>query len=51
MYSHIDIGSDGKIIGIRFSAPGKFNDSELMELMILLADTATADIRKAQGIE
>ena len=51
MYSHLDLSPDGKMVGVRFSAPGKFNDTEIMDLLVSLGDTVTADVQEAQGYE
>jgi hypothetical protein len=51
MYTHIDVGDDGRIIAIRFSAPGKFSDTAIDELLIMLAEAATLDIQAAGGFD
>jgi len=51
MYSHTEVSSAGKVIGARFSAPGKFNDTEIMELLELLGNTITADVQHVGGYE
>ena len=49
VYAHVDYLPDGKIKGVRFSTPGRFEGQTVDLLLSRLGSTLTAMVQEAQG--